>query len=168
MKKILFVLVAVVGLTASAQNDNNSSALSKNSWVVEINTGSYAIGSTAFSLISVDGSTFYSVGAEAGYFIADDLALKAGLGYGGGDDSDGVFSYKLGAKYYVIGEFPIGVDFTGNTANGDSTNWVGLQGGYAWFVANNVSIEPTLRYNVAIDKEAASVFQGLIGFAFHF
>ncbi|MEX0313018.1 MAG: hypothetical protein AB3N18_02495 [Allomuricauda sp.] len=168
MKKILFALVAVISLTASAQNDNNSNALSQGSWVLEINTGSWTTGSTAFSLASIDGFTFYSLGAEGGYFIADDLAIKAGLGYGGGDDQDGTFNYKLGVKYYVAGEFPIGADFTGSSVSGESTNWIGLQGGYAWFVASNVSIEPTLRYNVAIDKQAEDSFQGLIGFAFHF
>ena len=172
MKKLFFLAAfAVFGLsTMNAQDsDNGSSALSEGSWLIEVNTGSWATGSTAFSLTSIDGNTAWSAGAEAGYFVIDNLAIKAGLGYADDGFNDGIFAYKVGAKYYVDGEFPLGVDFTGISQDGESANWVGLQGGYAWFVAPNVSIEPTLRYNLTLDdQKAESAFQGLIGFAFHF
>ena len=111
------------------------------------------LGNTAFSLLSVDGSTIWSVGADAGYFVSDNLAIKAGLGYADADEIDGTFVYKVGAKYYLGGEFPVGVDFTGSSVDGNNANWVGIQGGYAWFVADNVSIEPTIRYNVTLDDQ---------------
>ncbi len=167
MKKIVFAMFIFVGITTYAQNDSNS--LSQGSWIIEANTGSWTTGSTAFSLVSTNGFTLYSVGAEGGYFVADNLALKVGLGYSGGDDMDGTFNYKVGAKYYIIDEIPLGVDYTGASSDGNGASWVGLQGGYAWFVANNVSIEPTIRYNMTLDEDKAdSAFQGLIGFAFHF
>ncbi|MFN3137867.1 MAG: hypothetical protein ACE37L_09285 [Allomuricauda sp.] len=169
MKKIVFVLFAVVGLSAFAQDDNGSSALSKGSWIIEANTGSWTTGNTSFSLVSSDGFTAYSVGMEGGYFVSDNLAIKAGLGYSGGDGLLDSFNYKVGAKYYIIGQIPVGIDFTGTSIDGDGASWVGVQGGYAWFVANNVSIEPTLRYNATLDDlKAESAFQGLIGFVFHF
>tara|TARA_B100001059_G_C17691431_1_gene505169 strand:- start:90 stop:608 length:519 start_codon:yes stop_codon:yes gene_type:complete len=172
MKKlILCAAIAAFGLSnVNAQDsDKGGNALSEGSWVIEANTGSWAVGNTAFSLTSVDGFTAYSVGAEAGYFVMDNLAIKAGLGYNGADDIDGSFVYKVGAKYYIAGEFPVGVDFTGASVSGENANWVGLQGGYAWFVADNISIEPTLRYNMTLDDmKAESAFQGLIGFALHF
>lgn len=164
----MFALTTLMVFSATAQN-GSSDALAKNSWLIEINTGSFATGSTAFSLTSVDGFTFYSIGAEAGCFVGDNFAIKAGLGYAGADEVDGSFNYKLGAKYYIGGTLPVGIDFTGSSAGGESATWVGLQGGYAWFVASNVSIEPTIRYNASMDSEKAeSSFQGLIGFAFHF
>lgn len=173
MKKILlFTVLLVFGYTANAQDEDNDSggALSKGSWVVEANTGSWATGNTAFSLLSVDGETAWSAGADAGYFVAEDLALKVGLGYTDlGDEVDGTFVYKFGAKYYIASQFPVGLDFTGASSDGDNANWVGLQGGYAWFVADNISIEPTLRYNMTLDEDKAeSAFQALIGFAIHF
>ena len=171
MKKLFLAAVAVLGFSfANAQDDNSSDALSKGSFVIEVDTGSWTTGSTAFSLASVDGETAWSVGAEGGYFVMDNLAVKAGLGYSdSGNNSDGVFAYKVGAKYYVIGQIPVGVDFTGVSSDGDNANWVGVQGGYAWFVAPNVSIEPTVRYNISLDENKAdNAFQGLIGFAFHF
>lgn len=171
MKKLLVMAaVAVFGFTnVNAQDDDNGDALSKGSFVIEANTGSWATGNTSFSLTSVDGNTIYSIGAEGGYFVIDNLAVKVGLGYADADTVDGTFVYKVGAKYYLGGEFPVGVDFTGASVDGNNANWVGVQGGYAWFVADNVSIEPTVRYNVTLDEnKAQSAFQGLIGFAFHF
>ncbi len=168
MKKLLLIAaIAVFGFT-NAQDDS-STALSQGSWVIEANTGSWATGNTSFSLTSIDGNTLYSLGAEAGYFVKENLAIKVGLGYADADSIDGTFTYKVGAKYYIGGEFPVGLDFTGASVGGENANWVGLQGGYAWFVAPNVSIEPTVRYNVTLDDmKAESAFQGLIGFAFHF
>ncbi len=171
MKKLLFAAIAVLGLTSVNAQDsvNSGNALSEGSWVIEANTGSWTTGSTAFSLLSIDGSTEYSIGAEAGYFVMDDLAIKGGLGYSDADYSDGSFVYKVGVKYYLASQFPIGVDFTGASSNGESASWVGTQAGYAWFVADNISIEPTLRYNITLDNmKAESAFQGLIGFALHF
>lgn len=176
MKKIFALALALVAFNfASAQDENESndsgSALSKGSWVIEANTGSWAVGNTAFSLTSQDGNTAWSVGSEAGYFVMDNLALKAGLGYSdaGIDGVDGTFTYKVGAKYYLGGKFPVGADFTGASTDGNSVSFVGLQAGYGWFVAKNISIEPTLRYNVSTDEDKAdSAFQGLIGFALHF
>lgn len=170
MKKLfLLAVIAVLGFTNVNAQDEGGNALSEGSWVIEANTGSWATGSTAFSLISIDGNTAYSLGGEAGYFIDQNLAIKAGFGYADADSIDGTFTYKVGAKYYIDGALPIGVDYTGASSNGNSVSWVGLQGGYAWFVADNVSIEPTVRYNLTLDDEKAeSAFQALIGFAFHF
>ncbi|MEM1339504.1 MAG: hypothetical protein AAF717_10950 [Bacteroidota bacterium] len=153
------VLLFAVPLMATAQTEEGS-------WLVEVNTGTLAIGNTAFSLSSVDGNTSWSVGAEGGYFVTDDLALKVGLGYGdAGEFSDGVLVYKLGGKYYINGQIPVGLDFTGISSDGNSANWVGAQGGYAVFLGETVAIEPALRYNFTLDEdEADSVFQALIGF----
>lgn len=163
MKK-LFLLSIFTVLSFTVLNAQD--ALSKGSWVIEANTGSATTGSTAFSLTSVDGDTSFNIGAEAGYFVKENLAIKVGLGY---DDSDESFAYKVGAKYYINGQFPVGADFTGASGDGWDASFIGLQGGYAWFVAPNVSIEPTIRYNFSLNEDdAESAFQALIGFAFHF
>ncbi len=181
MKKLfLFAAAAVLGLSnVNAQDsDNGSTALSKGSILVEANTGFGAdmfghSANTGFGLYSIDGTTVWSVGAEGGYFVMDDLAVKVGLGY---SDLDGAssFSYKLGAKYYIASQFPVQVDLTG--ASGDdvfgdeSPLWVGVQGGYAWFVADNISIEPGLRYNISMNEDFTDegIFEFRIGFALHF
>uniref|UniRef100_UPI004048D7EF hypothetical protein n=1 Tax=Mariniflexile sp. TaxID=1979402 RepID=UPI004048D7EF len=172
MKKLL--LVSFFGILAcmslNAQDDHvDHGAIEQGQWIIEINTGSWTTGNTAFSLTAIDGNTAWSAGAEVGYFIKENLAIKAGLGYSDSELSDGSFAYKIGAKYYIDSRFPIGVDYTGVSSDGNDASWVGVQGGYAWFVSQNVSIEPTLRYNITLDDmKADSAFQALIGFAFHF
>lgn len=177
MKKLLLAIAMVaVGFTANAQE--NDGQTSKGKWLVEGNTAFGGLGnsaSTGFKLnsVSVDGGdsvTAWNVGAEAGYFVMDDLAVKVGLGYGdtGVEGVDGVFSYKVGAKYYIASQFPVQLDYTGNTA-GDGMSFLGLQAGYAIFLGDMVSVEPGIRYNKGLgDFDKLSVFEFNVGFALHF
>jgi len=171
MKKLMLMAAfAVFGLsTVNAQDEHDHGPIQKGKWLIEINTGSWTTGSTAFSLTSRDGETIWSVGAEGGYFVIDNLAVKAGFGFQdhGGANS---FSYKLGAKYYIANKFPVGVDYTGVSYSEDylgNPSFVGVEGGYAWFITPKVSIEPKVRYNVSMDDTFDDVFQALIGFAIH-
>ncbi|CAM1370523.1 hypothetical protein [Tenacibaculum xiamenense] len=166
MKKLLVAAMMVFGLAANAQ-ESSSSQTAQGKFVIEANTGSATTGSTSFSLASVDGNTAWSVGLDGGYFVIDDLAVKAGLGYTDTGAADR-FNYKIGAEYYILGQIPVGVDFTGSSYTGGSTNWLGLQGGYAYFLGENVSIKPAVRYNIGLEDGQEGVFQGLIGFALYF
>ena len=47
-------------------------------------------------------------------------------------------------------------------------NYVGVEGGYAWFVAPNIAVTPKVRYNIATKDTYESAFQGLIGFSLFF
>ncbi|TDQ25512.1 hypothetical protein [Tenacibaculum caenipelagi] len=167
MKKLLLVIAMVAtGFTANAQEANGQTE--KGKWLIETNTGFGAghIANTGFYLASSDGNTSWGVGAEGGYFIADDLAIKAGLGY---NDNSEAFSYKVGAKYYINSMIPVQADLSGYSVTGASPMWLGIQGGYAIFLGDNVSVEPGLRYNYGIgDAEDNNVFQLNIGFALHF
>src|SRR5690554_6134505 len=181
MKKLILSAMAVFAFGfANAQ----STALSEGSWLVEANTnfGAGSFGGTAlahssntsFSLTSVDDTTAWSVGGEVGYFVMDNLAIKAGLGYSdnGADAFNTAFSYKIGAKYYIIGQIPVQIDYSGASIKDADENpsFVGLQAGYAWFVADNISIEPGLRYNLTMNDIVApdDILQFNIGFALHF
>lgn len=176
MKKLLFTALAVFAFVSVNAQEDESSALSKGSWLVEANTGfgESSTANTAFALRSVDGTTAWAIGGEAGYFIDDNLAIKAGLGYGdaGVDGIDGTFNFKVGAKYYIDGQFPVQLDLNGASGNDVTPLWAGLQAGYAWFVADNVSIEPGLRYGLGLNEDSGdgdfNVFSVNIGFAIHF
>ncbi|MEL6811992.1 MAG: hypothetical protein AAFP76_11705 [Bacteroidota bacterium] len=172
MKKLLLIAAfAVFALTANAQ-DGGGDATGEGTWLVEINTGfgESSTANTGFALRSIDGNTAWAAGGEAGYFILDDLALKAGLGYSdsGVDGVDGTFNWKFGGKYYIAGQFPVAADVNGASGNDVSPLWVGIQAGYAWFVADNVSIEPGLRYGLGMNEDAGdgdfNVFGVNIGF----
>ena len=171
MKKLFLVgALALFGAMNAQTAKSSNGATAKGKWVIEANTGSWTTaGNTSFGLTSEDGSTAWNIGAEGGYFVADKLAVKVGLGYGDSDFSKGTFTYKLGAQYYFNGNIPVGVDFTGFSTDGESVNYVGVEGGYAWFVAPNIAVTPKVRYNITTDdNKAPSSFQGLIGFSLFF
>ncbi len=162
MKKVfLSIVMTMIGFAMNAQDSNTQTE--KGKFVIEANTGSAATGNTSFRLTSVNGNTDATIGLDGGYFVADDLAVKFGLGSDFGD----VFTYKVGGEYYIASKFPVGVDFTGVSGNGSSSNFVGVQGGYAYFIGEHVSIKPAIRYNIALDEGDNGAFQGLIGFAIY-
>ena len=179
MKKLfLFAVVAIFGFTASAQEEKATTGgqTDQGGWLVEVNTGfgGYDNYGTGIYFRSRDGESFYNVGVEGGYFVMNNLAVKAGLGYGGSslDESSSVFSYKVGAKYYVIDMIPVSLDLNGSSIEDADENpmYLGIGAGYAWFLGNNVSIEPGLRYNATLNEDAdpEGNFQVNIGFALHF
>ena len=159
MKKAIALIALLFSIGLIAQTE-------KGEIFVEANTGTRATGNTSFSLSASDGNTAWSIGIDGGYFLMDDLAVKAGIGYSDlGDFVDGSLVYKLGAKYYLNGNIPLGADLTGVSSDGNGASWFGLQGGYAVFLGDKVAIEPTLRYNITLDEaDADSVFQALVGF----
>ena len=85
MKKLLFTAaLAVLGFTSvNAQEDNATNQTAKGKWLIEANTGNAMLGTTGIYFASIDGESTYNVGLDGGYFIMDDLALKAGIGFGG-------------------------------------------------------------------------------------
>jgi hypothetical protein len=172
----MIVLVLTTGVV-NAQEQDNKSQTSVGKWLIEANTnfGVAAGSNTGFSYSNTNGDSEYNFGAEVGYFIIDDLALKAGLGYGGINTDvfdTNVFSYKIGAKYYIISKIPIQVDYSGATIKDIDADpsYLGLQAGYAIFLGDNVSVEPGIRYNISLNNNFTEqdTFQFNIGFALHF
>lgn len=174
MKKVLFSAVALLAFGfANAQEKSEGSQTSKGKYLIEANTGNAMLGSTGFSFASSDGESQYNIGLDGGYFIADNIALKAGLGYGGNSiDDTTILSYRLGAKYYAMSKIPVTLDLTGASIKDADENpmWLGIGAGYAWFLGQNVSVEPGLRYNHSLNENFTDkgVFQFNVGFALHF
>ncbi|MFD0861629.1 hypothetical protein ACFQ1M_05390 [Sungkyunkwania multivorans] len=170
MKKVFLVAVAALGFafTAQAQDDAAGGQTDKGKWLIEANTGFGAAhpAATGIQFASSDGESTFNIGLEGGYFVMDDLAVKVGLGY---NDAFESFSYKIGAKYYITGMIPVQVDYSGASSDllGD-LSFVGLQGGYAIFLGDNVSVEPGLRYNLSLEDGVEDILQLNIGFALHF
>ena len=183
MKKIILTVAAVFAFgVANAQDKKESSGgqTSKGKWLIEANTGFGAIegANTSLGYSSQGDFKRMSIGAEGGYFVMDNLAIKLGLGYNSLDngvaDASG-FAYKVGAKYYIMGNIPVQVDYTGASGDlyesGDETpSYIGIQGGYAIFLGENVSIEPGIRYNASMNDNYTEdgQFQLQVGFALHF
>ncbi|MDA6069427.1 hypothetical protein NJT12_07335 [Flavobacterium sp. AC] len=79
IKNILAAIAVMTIGFASAQEQTK-----KGKYLIEGNTsfGATGTGNTGFALRSEDGTTSWNVGAEGGYFVMDNLAVKVGLGYG--------------------------------------------------------------------------------------
>lgn len=173
MKKIILAAVTLFAFTF-ANGQAKEGQVSKGKWLIEVNTGfGEHVGSTSLSLTSSNGVTAYNIGAEGGYFIKNNLALKLGLGYGdnGIKGEETPIAYKIGAKYYFKSMIPIELSYNGVGIGDKNANptYLGLQAGYALFLGKNVSIEPGIRYNVATHKQYYdNNFQFNIGFALHF
>lgn len=178
MKKIIMVLFVVVStnlISAQDKKGTSNGQTVKEKWLVEANTSfGNGVGSTSFGLVSEDGTVSWNIGAEAGYFVIDDLAMKVGFGYGDdGSDMEGstVFAYKLGAKYYVVSQFPFEVSYNGLTIKDydENPSYIGFQAGYAWFLSDTISLEPGIRYNLSLNSDFYDdALQFNIGFALHF
>lgn len=182
MKKIILTIAAVFafGVASAQDKDSNGGQTSKGKWLIEANTGFGAVtgANTSFSYTSQGDFKAMSLGAEGGYFVMDDLAIKVGIGYNSfdfGAGSTSGFAYKVGAKYYIKSMIPVQVDYSGGSGDnyevaGETPSYLGLQAGYAWFLGSNVSIEPGLRYNLTMNDKYTedNALQLCIGFALHF
>jgi hypothetical protein len=180
MKKVLLSAVALLAFgfaNAQEEKSEGGNQTSKGKWLIEANTnfGNAHGANTSFQYSSSDDATAYNLGFEGGYFIMDNLALKAGLGFGGykpdGGESTSIFSYKIGAKYYVLNVIPVQVDYSGASIKDydENPSYLGFQAGYAVFLGNNVSIEPGIRFNKSLNEDFYNdVFQLNVGFALHF
>ncbi|MBJ2173697.1 hypothetical protein JBL43_05575 [Aureibaculum sp. A20] len=185
MKKLVVIAaVALFSFNVNAQDKDLSNSLSQTSqgkWLVQVGTSTSGVSAnslirasnTGFSFISIDGDNFWNVGLEGGYFVVDNLAVKAGVGYGDASYYDkGIFSYKVGPKYYIIGKIPVGIDLNGASTEDFSPMYVGAQAGYAWFLGERLSVEPSLRYDYGMNEDAGdgdyNPLSLNIGFAFHF
>lgn len=174
---MLFSLIFGFTYAQDSKEVKNSGQTSEGKWLIEVNTafGTPVGASTGINYASQNGDSVYNFGVEAGYFVIDNLALKMGLGYGGVKtdiDDTSIFSYKIGAKYYIVNQFPIQVDFSGAsiTDADENPSYLGMQAGYALFLSDNVSVEPGFRYNLSLNQNyaKADTFQLNVGFALHF
>lgn len=150
---VLCFLFVFVAYQSNAQETKKQT--SKNTYLIEINTGFSEIGLTGIYAYVVDDMIYYNLGADAGYFIIDDLAVRLGLFYGGGGNLPGRLSYRLGGKYYINSKIPLGLDITGQSIEDFENNptWLGIQAGYAFFLSDKVAIEPGVRWNHSLNKD---------------
>lgn len=182
MKKILLSLALLAGAQALKAQETLP-ALQKGKWFVETNLSPFSINrTTGFSFASNDGVNEWAVGGEAGFFAADKFAVKIGLGvngagvngnvngFGGSGETITILNYKIGAKYYVANVLPLQIDFGGLNSEGENATLLGLQAGYAWFVKDNIAIEPAVRYDHGLNDIAsnAKTVSVRIGFSLHF
>lgn len=165
--QLLFTALFFVSFNTQAQEQAVFYHTEEGNLMFEVSTNFGGMPNTGFYLRSGNGFTDFNLGGEVGYFVMDDLALKGGLAFGSQGERS-IVNYKFGAKYYIDGEFPAALDFAGISYEDADENpfFLGLQGGYAFFLSRHVSIEPGMRYNVSLNSDASDgVFEMNIGLA---
>lgn len=180
MKSLLITLILLTSSQILFAQELVDTPTSKGEFLIEVGSSPFAGdifkgNNTGISFISSDDVQLWSVGFDAGYFIIDDLAIKGGLGY---FDLDGDYSisYKIGFKYYAASMIPLSLDVTGATQedqefagiefDNPDPLWLGFQAGYAFFIKDNISFEPSLRYNLSINSDFSEedIFELRFGF----
>lgn len=139
-------------LATGSANFNSGSDGGENSGAGEANEGGSGSGEAG------EGNGSGSGQGQAGYGPAE----IQGIGP--------IFSYKIGAKYYIIDRIPIQLDFSGTNIQ-DYHFEAGLQAGYSLFLGENknIAIEPGFRYAMPLADNTypkTSTFQLNLGFSF--
>jgi len=187
MKKLITVtlsLFTILGLSAQTEKgvvllgaDSNFgfSSLSVTDYN-DLDESDFLAGTITEAAISLNGSSF----------IIDNLALGLLINYfnsklevEGEDDSvSSLITYGLMARYYIgesglwgQGSYSMGTLDDG--ADDMDISGTGISLGYAWFVSDNVSINPSLGYfmsNTELDNDVMKMagLSGSIGIAIHF
>lgn len=137
-KTILLLLLAICGLTASAQFEKGKKY---------VNTSFSGLG------LSYSGSEKFRLGVEAnaGYFVADCLMLRAGVGYDHTKQIDDV-SVGGGARYYFdqCGVYlGAGVEYDHFTKSSNDV-LIPVEVGYAFFVNRFITVEPSVYYKMSL------------------
>ena len=112
----------------------------------------------------------FSLGAEGGYFIADNFMVKANAGYEHTRHADD-FSFGLGGRYYFQ-QNGIFLGAGGEYVHHDPSNndvLIPVEVGYAFFLNRYVTIQPALYYKMSINDFSDGSTVGLkIGLGFYF
>lgn len=165
MKKILFILGLATVSLVSAQTEMGNYVLE--TAVLSNNTTP----NTGLGYTSVDGgSKVFNVGLNGGYFVGNNLALKAGVGYGEVKDVVQTWSFRTGAEYHIVGRVPVELAWTGSSTKGaaDNPSYLSTQIGYNWFVSKNFGVKPLFRYDFSLKDSYQDVTSVGVGFGYYF
>lgn len=159
MKKGLFTLVAALGFFAAS---------------AQINQGAILVNAQSdlnFVSTSPDGGESYSqfnIGLKGGYFVIENLAVGAQLGYYKHSEADDAStSFGLFGRYYVNGKIILGAGFNANKEGEASYTTIPLEAGYAAFITDNIAIEPVVTYELMTGDAEGSNFGIGVGFSLY-
>lgn len=109
-----------------------------------------------------DESYRFNLNANAGYFVINNLAIEAGVGFNyekeeDADDGESALVFEVGARYYLPFKLFFGasfdimaLDYYGNSSSGTGVN---MKVGYAWFIKDNIAFEPAIGYRQGLSSK---------------
>lgn len=144
-KLILFIGVMFSGLTAAQDN------YFRGRTATEAKSYSIGLNSSNLSFSNKDKVSYINADLNAGYFIWDQVQAKAGVSFDltiRPEETSADVNYSAGVKYYAGNVFPLYVGWYG--ANGYDLkairHYLELRAGYAYFISDSMSIEPSVGY----------------------
>ena len=161
MKKLALALcLLAVSFTAQAQFEKGTTIINP------------SLSGLDFSYSKNDKAKF-GIGAQAGTFLADGIALMVNVG---ADWSKPVDEYTLGTgmRFYFNSTGVYlggGLDWNRFRWSGGhhQTDWgLGIEAGYAYFLPRTVTIEPAVYYKWRFNDSDMSRFGVKVGFGFYF
>lgn len=159
MKKGLFTLVAALGFFAASAQINQGAIL--------VNAKS----DLSFVSSSPDGGDSFNefnIGLKGGYFVIENLAVGAQLGYYKHSEADDAStSFGLFGRYYVNGKIILGAGFNSNKSGDFSYTSIPLEAGYAAFITDNIAVEPVVTYELVSGDMEGSNFGIGVGFSLY-
>lgn len=169
MKKLFLAIMVAMSTVTFAQTQKGNYLIETETTFnqQDVNTG---IGYYS----TKNGDKKLNVGVSGGYFVAKNLALKAGVGYGttiyDSNTLSSVWSYRAGAEYYINGLVPVQVTWSGASVKNlkYDPSYISTQVGYAWFVNKNLLVKPFVRYDIALTNHYNDGFGVGVGFGYIF
>ncbi len=148
--------------------------------------GKFVVGGTSafsFSSTNFDGAdnnyNTFNIGLNGGYFIMDNVQIGAAFGYQSEKFEEEEFDididtnstiFAIGARYYYQNFFG-GLAFQSQKyKDEDALNAFNIEAGYAIFVNDFISINPSVVYSLGTGdmNKNNNTFKGQIGFAIYF
>lgn len=148
MKKLFLTAIAAVVFAAGA----GAQDFGKGDWTLNANISRLNLAHSFGSK-----TTDLNLGAGAGYFILDRLAVDANLGLDlsktKGSPGYSAFSFGAGVRYYPWQNLFARVGYNGLASKGASTlSYAAVAVGYDWFFTDNVYFEPSIGYTRQLAK----------------
>jgi len=152
-KKSVFLALVLFAVGAFAQTERGKIRIGGSS-----NLG---YSSASYNQTDFDGSSnSFFINVHGGYFIVDNLSLEVGVLYGYSWLNSREFgkSYfiqvggELGFRYYFPMKFFLGSNFDIShiliSSFYDPLSNFNVEAGYAWFLSENVALEPAINYHL--------------------
>lgn len=159
MKKGLLTLFAAVTFFAASAQINQGTIL--------VNAKS-DLSFTSYSPKDGDTSSDFQIALKGGYFVIDNLAVGAQLGYFKDSEADDAgTSLGVFGRYYINGKFLLGAGVNANKYGDFSYTSIPLEAGYAAFITDNIAIEPTVTYEIQSGDQEGSQFGIAVGFSLY-
>ena len=172
----MFALVSASLMLAQEKEETIPFPTQKGNFMVETTViTTVSTPTTGMSLSMSEGeASVFNVGLTGGYFVANNLALKGGVGYGNTrfekETLSERWSFRAGMEWSILGYVPIEVAWTGSTTSGEQENpsYLSTQLGYNWFFAENLTFKPFVRYDTSLNTMYKNVTSFGAGFAYFF